>query len=444
MSRTRSPKHFLSRRTVLRGMLHGAAISVALPPLEAMLGSTGKAFADGSGFPKRFGLFMWGNGVVPDNWVPATTGTDYALSQILAPLASVQGDIAVLTGLGVQTANVEPHMSGAAGILSGAPLIQTTDLTFMLPSIDQVIANAIGGTTRFKSLEFGVDPGSGLSYNGPDDQNPPESNPQNFFNTLFVEGFTPPGTNPIPDPMLGIRKSILDVVIDDAQSLSRKLGPMDRARLDQHLTGIRQLEMQIANTAAPSLASCMVPGMPMVYPPVDGRPQISAINRSFIDIAVLALACDQTRVLSNFITYPVDNILFPGAPEGHHQLTHDELGEQPMVTAIMVQIITELAYYINALKSIPEGDETLLDHMVLFATTDCSFGRTHSLNEYPIVLAGTASGALQTGFHYRSETGENTSEVLLSLVNAMDIPAASFGSGAGLATNGLAAIEAGL
>jgi hypothetical protein len=187
----------------------------------------------------------------------------------------------------------------------------------------------------------------------------------------------------------------------------------------------------------------MVPGMPMAtYPDIDGRPDISGINRAFTDILVMALACDQTRVFSNFFTHSVDNVLFPGAPEGHHQLTHDELGEQPEVTAIMVLIMQEFAYFISKLQSIQEGDGTLLDHCAVLGTTDCSFGRTHSLDEYPILLAGSASGALNTGFHYRSMTQENASKVLFSLTKAMDVPLASIGGNEGLVTSGLTAIEA--
>jgi hypothetical protein len=440
MSRTWN-RGALSRRTVLRGLLHGTAISIALPPLEAFFGSTGKAYASGEEIPKRFGLFYWGNGSVPDNWVPATTGTSYQLSEILAPLAPVQQNIAVISGMNVMTPNTVPHMSGAAGILSGAGL--TADSSFLLPSIDQVIANAIGSQTRFQSLQFGTDPDTGLSYNGPDNQNPPETSPQALFNRLFVEGFTPPGQNPIPDPMLGVRRSILDSVTADANALRARLGAVDRARLDQHLTGIRQLEMLVSNTKPPDLKSCMVPGAPMAsYPDINGRPAISAINHAFSDVVAMAIACDQTRVFCNYLTHPVDNILFPGAPEGHHQLTHDELGEQPNVTAIMVQIMAELEYFLSALKAIPEGDGTVLDHCAVLATTDCSFGRTHALNDYPVVVAGTANGALQTGFHYRSATQENASKVLLSIVRAMDIPAASFGADAGMVTDGLSEIEA--
>jgi hypothetical protein len=436
-------KFQLSRRTMLRGMLKGAAISIALPPLEAFFGSTGKAYASGEAIPKRFGLFFWGNGVVPEHWIPTGTGSTYSLSPILMPLAGLTDSFSVISGMRVMTPNLEPHTSGAAGILSGGPVRRTDHTTFLYPSIDQVIAGAIGDQTRFKSLEFGAHADSGLSYNGPDDQNPPETSPAAFFNRLFVDGYTPPGGGGMRDPMLDVRKSILDAVTEDANSLRKRLGAIDKQRLDQHLSGIRELEMRIANTTAPTLAACMTPDMPLAdYPSIEGREQVSARNRAFSDIIAMALACDQTRVFSNFITNPVNNVLFPGATAGHHQLTHDELGDQPQVTAICVQIMEELAYFLQKLKSVPEGDGTLLDHCAVLCTTDVSLGRTHALDEFPIVIAGTASGALKTGFHYRSEAQENVSKVLLSLCHAMDVLKDDFGYEEGHVTSGLSEIEA--
>lgn len=448
-------KFRLNRRTLLRGMVQGAAISIALPPLEAFFGTTGKAYASGEAIPKRFGLFFWGNGVVPEHWVPDytnLTGTtvgqgtvfpSYALSPILTPLEGLQSSFSLITGTGVKLPNLEPHTSGAAGILSGGPVRRTDHTTFLYPSIDQVMARVIGGQTRFKSLEFGARASGGQSYNGPDDQNPPETSPAAFFNRLFVDGYTPPGGSTTPDPMLAVRSSILDAVKQDANTLRQRLGTVDRQRLDQHLTGIRELEMRIANTRPPDLAACMTPGAPADdYPAIEGREQVSAPNRAFTDILAMALACDQTRVFSNVITNPINNVLFPGATAGHHQLTHDELEDQPMVTSICVQLMAELAYFIQKLKSVPEGDGTLLDHCAVLCTTDVSRGRTHALDEFPIIIAGTASGALKSGILYRSDAQENSSQVLFSLMNAMDIPTTSFGYEEGLVEKGLSAIEA--
>jgi hypothetical protein len=147
-------------------------------------------------------------------------------------------------------------------------------------------------------------------------------------------------------------------------------------------------------------------------------------------------------VFSYFFTAPVNNLLFAGESEGHHRLTHDEPGDQPRVNAIVKQVMGDLAYFLDRLRSVPEGDATLLDNCAILCTSDVSFGRNHSLDEYPILIAGTACGALKKGLHYRSPSQENASMVILSLLQAMDLPISTFGEGAGLTDRSLGAIEA--
>lgn len=435
----------LTRRTVLRGMLGGAAISIALPPLEAFFNASGTALADGSTIPKRFGLFFWGNGVLPGRWVPPTIGENFELSDQLAPLASVREHLTVISGMKVTVKNTEPHTSGVAGILTGAPLLETAGhKTFKSPSIDQVIAATMAGKTRFRSLEFGAKPGSGVSTNGPDSMNPPERSPRAFFDRIFGSGFTKPGETGEPDPMLGLRRSILDAVMADVDALTPRLSSSDRQRLDQHLTGIRELEQRIAfaETHPPSLQACSLPGEPNEdYPDIEGRPQLSAIHRAMVDTMVMALACDQTRVFSSCFVESVSNNLFPGSPSGHHQLTHDEPGDQPEVHKIVLQIMQEFTYLIEKLKSVEEGDGTLLDRCLVLGTTDCSFGRTHALDEFPIVLAGNAGGVIKNNLHYRSTSGENASTAILSVLRAMDVVAADWGQDEAHVTDSLRAIE---
>ena len=156
----------------------------------------------------------------------------------------------------------------------------------------------------------------------------------------------------------------------------------------------------------------------------------------------MAFACDVTRVLSYWYSHPLSDVLYPGATAGHHQLTHDEPGEQPMVNAIVKGIVHDFAYLVDSLRAIPEGDGTLLDNSIILGTTDVSEGRTHQIDEYPILIAGTGCGTLQTGFHYRSETLGNTSHVSLSLLQAMDVRVSEFGIDAGRVDSGLSEIEA--
>ena len=440
-----SKTSLIHRRTVLRGLLGGAAIAVGLPALEIFLDESGTAYAGGDAFPKRFGIFFWGNGILPDRWVPKGTGPDWPVSPQLAPLAAVKQHVSVISGMKVNTGNTVPHSSGPVGMLSGAPFPPGDTNTFALPSIDQVIASVIGGDTRFRSLELAVQPdGQSLSYNGPHSLNPPETSPRALFARIFGGSFVLPGSNPKPDPTLDLRKSVLDAVSVDAKRLQGRLGAVDRARLEQHLNGVRELEKQIQKLSQnpPSLAACAIPKQPEgTYPDVAGRPPMATISRVMSDLVVMALACDQTRVFSDWFSTPVNNVLYPGTTAGHHQLTHDEPDPQPQVDSIVTYTMTEFAYLVSALAAVPEGDTTLLEHCAILATSDVSYGRAHSIEEYPILIAGTANGALKSGLHYRSPASENTSKVLLTLSRAMGLTLDSYGQGQGQVTSSLTAIE---
>jgi len=439
----------LHRRTLLKGVLGGAAVSIGLPALDIFRHGTGTAWAQGepggSGFPQRFGLFYWGNGILPARWTPEREGSDWALSDQLAPLAGVKEYITVVTGTRLGLPNTKPHGAGAAGILSGAPLLDPyNNDSFATKSIDQVIAEKTKEHTFFPSLEFGAKPGAGLSYNGPNSRNPPESSPLAFFNHVFGGTFQLPGAEPIVDPTLALRRSVLDAVMSDLTRLKGHVGQADRARLDQHFEGIRGLEKRLARLEEdpPNLASCAMPSRPMdAYPDIEGRPQLQEKNAIMSEIAAMAFACDRTRVFSNFFTTPVNNNLFPNASAGHHQLTHDEPGEQPEVHAITLQCVQALATQIEALKAVPEGDGTLLDNCLLLGVSEHGLAQTHSFDEMPIVLAGSCGGKLKTDMHYRSLAGENSSKVLLTVCRAMGLDLSSFGTEGGEVTEGLGAIE---
>lgn len=437
----------LNRRTLLKGLLGGAAVGVALPTLEIFLNSNGTAYADGSSFPRRFGLFFWGNGVIPENWIPAQTGDQWALSEQLEPLAPVKDQLTVVSGMRVQTGNSLAHMAGAAGILSGMPLSVSNgdNWTFSGPSIDQMLATRIGGFTRFRSLEIAAEEGaSGHSWAGVDSRNPPEWSPIALYQRLFGGGFVEPGDEPIIDPKLGLRRSVLDLVMDDSKKLRAKVGAADKVRLDQHFSAIRDMENRLAilENNPPTLASCRKPDEPMeAYPPIDGRPQLAEINAVMSEMLAMALACDQTRVFSYWFSDSVSNVLYPGIDAGHHRLTHDEPGEQPKVNEIVKFIMTQFSTLLQKLQSVQEGDGTLLDNCAILGTTDCSFARQHSLEEYPILIAGGGCGSLKRNTHYRSVGNENASKVLMSLMRAAGAPVAELGAEGGLVSEGLTEIE---
>ncbi|MCB9554231.1 MAG: DUF1552 domain-containing protein [Myxococcales bacterium] len=437
--------HDMSRRRFLRGVLAGGAVvTVGLPGLDLFLSGNGDARADGGPIPPRFVLFFWGNGVHPERWVPSGEGTEWSLSSQLGALAGVKDVISVVSGCDVKVPNLYPHGSGEKGILSGAPVLKVGETeTFALPTIDQVIAGHIGGETRFRSLEFGAE-GHNLSHNGPNAPNPTENSPHALFERIFGAGFRAPGETGEVDPKIALRRSVLDAVMADAAALERRLGAADRVRLDAHLSAVRAIERRLARLEAdpPQRLACARPAAPVGdYAPIEGRAQVIEKNRVMVDIVAMALACDQTRVASDFITQPVNNILFEGASAGHHQLTHDEPGDQPQVDAIVKTLVGEFGYLVDALRAIPEGDGTLLDNCAVLGTSEVSEGRKHSLDEFPILLAGRCGGRLRQGIHYRSASQENASRVHVTLMRALGIVTPGFGADEGFAADGIGALE---
>ncbi|HMI90604.1 MAG TPA: DUF1552 domain-containing protein [Polyangiales bacterium] len=453
-----SSKRFaLSRRTMLRGMASGAAATLALPVLDAMLNEHGTALAQGTPLPKRFGVFFWGNGVRLAKWNPKATGAGYELTEELAGLAKVKEYVSVVSGMDIKTGNERGHHAGTVGILSAAPMISQDPKgapyasTFSAPSIDQVVAAELGGATKFRSLELGVSrrivSGEGtslryLSHNGPDNANPPEYSPRALFTRVFGTGFMGGGATPTVDPRLMLRRSVLDAIRLDANALRTRLGTNDRVRLDQHLESIRALEQQIASAemAAPPPSLCMAPSAPTDPQAND----ITGVSDLMSELLTLSLACDQTRVFSIMFSGSVSLQVYSevGATTEHHGLSHDEPGDQPTVHKITTFIINKFATLLEKLKNTTEGDGNLLDRCAILASSDTAEGQPHSIGDYPILVAGKAGGALvHPGVHYRSASKENTSKVLLTLLQAMDLKVTEYGKAGGMTNQTVDALK---
>lgn len=437
----------LTRRSMLKGLLGGVVATVGLPAFECLMGVNGKAWADGSGFPVRFGLFYWGNGVLPHRWDPAGNGPQWEPSDELVSLVDmgVKEEVTVITGCNMLLPNINPHWSGCAGTLTGKPLLDTDDKTsFAGATYDQIIAQAIGGETRFRSLEYGVEAEVGQSFLAAGQRNPIEKSPHGLYERVFGVGFTEPGEEAIIDPKVGLRRSVLDVVLDQANGLKADLGTSDALRLEQHMNSVRELELRLARMEEdpPELEACVVPGAPVgPFVDQDGQLEIAETNQAMCDLIALTLACDQTRVFSHWLSDPVSNILWPGLTAGYHQLTHEDPGEQAEVHLGAIETAREFGRLVRALRDVPEGDGTVLDQCAVLATSDSSRGLNHGSENIPMLLAGTAGGKLKRGVHSANPTGVNIHKPILSVMRALGMPQASISQDEAYTEDGLASIE---
>lgn len=452
--------HRPTRRNFLRTAAFGTPIALGLPLFDSVLNDNGTAFAQGEPLPRRFGIFFWGNGrgTEASRWTPATTGAGWQVSEELAPLAAYKNYINVVSGMRVAlSASPQGHHKGAAGILSGREFIAQEPgngpyrSTFSGPSIDQVIAAELGGTTPYRSLEIGISErlirGEGtslqfLSHNGPDSPNPQEYDPSALFDRIFQMPGEPVDAG-LAEAASAMKKSVLDNVTGELTALHQRIGTRDRARLDQHLSNIREIELRLG-AALSGGAECMTPQNPGPVPEhPDGEPLVARMQ-AMSELIALALACDITRVFSVHFSGSAANPVFHqvDVSEGNHVLSHEGDAAQSEMIRSTIFTMEQLGVLLGALERVPEGDHTLLHQSAILASSDTSDGALHSVEDYPILVAGGGGGALKTpGVHYASNK-ENTSRVLLSLVRAMGIDASEFGDGGGYVTEGCSAIEA--
>jgi Protein of unknown function (DUF1552) len=237
---------------------------------------------------------------------------------------------------------------------------------------------------------------------------------------------------------------VLDGVLADMNRLRAQLSAADRTRLDQHTENIRTIESRLVGMGT-TPAACKLPTKPTAIASPNNKEALEELTKVMSDLIAMAFACDQTRVFSMNYSGPTNGTLFwqVNATSGHHALTHDEPGDQPLVHACTIFTMQCFSGLLQALKNIPEAAGNVLDNTAILASSDVSDGKLHSLTDYPIVVAGRGGGFLKyPGVHYRSTTKENTSTVLFSVLRAAGLQLTEFGAGGGLVSTSCTAIEA--
>lgn len=448
------PRFTLKRRTVLRGMLGGTAVTVGLPILEAMLNSNGDAFAGGEPLPLRFMSYYWADGINIARFEPPQVGAAWNLSEQMMPLSPVKDYLSICTGLRNLCQDAITHHEGMTAF-NGYTFEYDGGLNTNAagPTIDQLIADAIGeDVTPVRAVHVQVSKRSStdgdggttviaMSHRGEPGNltaQIPQTNPQEVWQSLFGN-FMPP----VDDRAQ--RTHVLDAVRADVERLKMRLGSVDKQRLDAHLQGVDELEDKI--TATPP--ACDLPEMPTEdNSDSGGEEPISSVTTAMAELIAYAFRCDVTRVASFLFKKFVSSTVFDeiNASNQHHSASHNG----PEDTNYRNGVIYCMERFSDVLQ-ILKGDgvvENLLDSTIVYASTDCSTGQSHAINRQPIILAGTGRGYLvHPGIHYQatpwnSSHGNpngagNMSDVLLTCLRAFDPTAASVGGGAPQSTTPL-------
>lgn len=425
-----------TRRQALKGVVAGSAVTVALPFLDCFLNENGTALAaTGAPLPNRFGTWFWGCGMAPGHWEPAKVGTDYEMPKHLAALAPYRKYVSIFSGLKtfLDGNPLVPHSSGARGVLIGATGKEPD------PSIDVLIADAVGSSTRFRSIEVATTgaPQNTQSRRSPSVINSSEISPAALYARLFGPEFKDPNAaNFTPDPKVMMRKSVLSSVKDQRDRLGALVGATDRARLDEYYTSLRQVEqeLELQLTKPAPLEACKVPGAS----PEDlvGTTDIEVATQNhklFAQLMAMAIACDQTRVINVSFSDGPSSLRKSGEATTHHIFTHEEqidekLGAQPGALYFERRNMEAFAAIPAALSAIKEGEGTLLDRTVMMVTSECGLAKHHSLENIPVFLVGGAGGRIKTGYHC-SALGDPVSRVGLTVQQAMGLPINGWGHG---------------
>ena len=425
----------INRRTVLRGMLQGSAVGVALPLLNCFLTDSGRALAaTGQRIPVRFGTWIWGCGFIPEKWVPTSTGSKFVMPEDLQPLEPYRNKLAILSGFDVKLDGVpnKPHITGCLGLRTGVPV---PNESVKSPTLDVIIGDEIGKNTRFRSLEIST---SGTersySYRAAGSPNPSEVSPMALYQRIFGAGFQDPNSVDFkPDPSTMVRQSVLSSVQDDRQRLMREVGVEDRRRLDEYFTSIRQLEEQLALQLQPPapVQNFTMPKAPPKLTFDSEMDNVLVTHRLMAGLLAKALQCNQTRVFNLLLSDTASNLRRKGSTTTHHTLTHEEptdpqLGYQKEHAWFATRSMVAWRDFLDEIAAIPEGDGTLLDNCLILAHSDCSIAKAHAVEGIPMMIAGNAGGRIRTGFHLTGNADPVT-RVGLTLQQAMGLQVERWG-----------------
>ena len=412
----------LSRRTLLRGL--GATL--ALPVLDIM--NTAKA-GQPAGPPLRFLSVFQPNGVYPKHWDVEGSGKDFTLSKILQPLAPIKDDITVISNL--DNVGTQGHVQMTGSFLTGHAM----DGTVNAKSLDMMYAEKVGGETRLPFVVLGTEPprqgGAGnnpisyantVTWASPTTRVSPEINPQVAFDTLFRNQSSPAARQRLQD-----RRSVVDVVLNDANALKRKASSLDQHRIDEYLASVRSVEERIEKSLNPPKKSWTPPSSPELTRPIAGIPKRRDEHlQMMIDLMVLAMQTDTTRVGSLMTAHGFSRQNFSflkGVNSDHHGMSHHKNQESAVdeYSRVSTWYVEMLSGMLQRMKSINEGNGSLLDNTIVMFGSGMKDGNGHVRENLPIILAGKGQGRIATGQHLVCKEHTPLADLHLTLAQKLNL-----------------------
>lgn len=423
-----------------RRFLGGAGAMIGLPLLTSLVPRWARGAEPER--KKRFIAFYVPCGIVMSSWTPPDEGAGWTMTPILAPLAPYRDHTLVLTGVDNRPGRSDgggDHAAGTGSFLTCTHVFKTAGADIRNGvSLDQVLAPALSAGCPFPSLELGTDGGAAvgdydtgyscayarsISWKNATTPLPKQTSPRSVFDRLFA-GYDPDATEAELQRRQAYRKSVLDYSLDEASALRARLGRSDQQKLDEYLSSVREVELRVdrpVNICRPGAR----PGS------LDPNDDFAGVSRAMIDLMGIAVACDQTRVLTFMLGNAGSYHAHPqvGVVESHHELSHhmgnpDNLQK---LTAINTWEVGELAYLMGKLAAIDDGDGfTALDNSIIFFGSEIEDGDAHRHTNMPIVVGGGGSGRLATGTHLRLP-GQTQGNLFLAFLDAFGVEATTFG-----------------
>ena len=437
-------KKAMSRRTVLRGI----GTTLALPLLDGMVPALSALSATAAKPVVRFGAVYVPNGIVMQNWTPALEGSAFEITPILEPLAPFRDQMLVLSGL-----NSTPPGGVRGGVHSRAA---TRFLTDEQPrqlgpwvkrepvSMDQIAARELGKHTPLASLELGLE---GANFAGSCDSGgfscafsytiswrnastplPMEHNPRAIFERLFGDS---QNTDPAAQRARMLdQRSILDSVSEEVARLRRRLGPTDRVKVGAYLEAVRDVERRIQMAEAQGVQEVPLVDRPLGVP-TDFVDHVTLMY----DLQLLAYQIDRTRVVTFMAGHELSGRTYPeiGVPDAHHPLSHHRgvPASLAKLTKLNTHHVSLFASFLEKLRSTPDGDGSLLDHVMIVYGAGMSDSNAHSPYNLPMLLLGGGAGQLESGRHIVYPEGTPLANLHVSLLDKLGTPIERIGDSSG-------------